>query len=479
MSLRHSDCRKLSLRGAAASLAAAVTGRCLVGAACVLLSTAVVAQDAAPWSKDLTPLGGERAGNRAGTIPAWSDEAQAAAGFQPGRSLRQDAWRHKGDKPLYSVDAGNAAEHEEKLTPGMRAVLKAFPSFKMDVYPTRRSCSAPGFVAENTKKNVGFAKLGDDGWSLREAYVPGVPFPQPKAGVEVMWNQKMRYRGVGAVISGATFLSPRAGATDWIKPRAKQTIFWHWGAEGSRKVSELGGVASATYFTYVEPVALAGQAAFITDYLDKPGTDTYYYFPGQRRVRRMPAYAYDAPQIGFENQYAIDDTQVFMGALDRFDWKLVGKKEMIVPYNSFGAFDFKSDWQTIVHSNGLPASHRRYELHRVWVIEATVKAGVRHLAPKRRYYVDEDSWNTVLAEDYDAQGKLVKVREGYLIPVFELGGACDVSAFAQYSVNEGRTLLDFSAIGGGADHVYSTKPTTPAMRLDFYQPDNLRAISER
>jgi hypothetical protein len=446
--------------------------------ALALLPACALAADTAPLGKDRTPLGAERAGNKAGTIPAWSDENPVVGNFQPGKVLRQDFWRHKADKPLYSIDAASVDQHADKLSPGQIALVKQTPGFRMDVYPSRRNCGAPGYVAENTQKNIGFAQIGADGWSLKDAYAPGIPFPSPTTGIEVMWNQKMRYRGVGAFGQGPTFLTPRKGQTEWIIPQAEQTVFWQWGQPGTRKLSEVGTVMSQTYFAYKAPVALAGQAAAITDYLDKPGTDSYYYFPGQRRVRRMPAYAYDAPQIGFENQYAMDDTQVIMGALDRFDWKLAGKKELLVPYNSFGGSDFKTDWKTVMTTTGLAPSHRRYELHRVWVVEATVKQGVRHLAPKRTYYIDEDSWNAVFAEDYDAQGKLTKVREGYLIPIFEVNG-CDVMGFAQYNLLEGRVLFDFGSVGGQADTVYATKPINAAMKPDFYTPENLRAISER
>ena len=89
-------------------------------------------------------------------------------------------------------------------------------------------------------------------------------------------------------------------------------------------------------FGYDTPAALAGQRIFICDYTDTRDRESFFYFPGQRRVRRLPAYANDAPQIGFENQYPIDTAWVYMGKGDRYDWKIVGKKEMYVPYNSFG-----------------------------------------------------------------------------------------------------------------------------------------------
>ncbi len=447
----------------------------------VVIATAlhgtVWAQDASALSGRMTPVGAERAGNKDGTIPAWVSEKQDS-GWTWGKR-RLSGWKYKDDKPLYSIDASNVDKYADKLSPGQIATIKQVKGYRMDVYPTRRTCNVPDFVAENTRKNVGFAKLADNGWALQEAWVPGVPFPMPSNGTEAMWNMAMRYRGVATEFKGGTTLvSPRQGSNEWIRYVYDQVVFLPWAERGSRKLSDTGKNRSHTAFSYISPTALSGQAGVISDFLDQAGTEAFYYFPGQRRVRRLPSYAYDAPQVGFENQYAIDEVQVFQGALDRFDWKLAGKKELLVPYNVFGAFEFDGKTSDIVQTDAINANNRRYELHRVWVIEATVKAGVRHLAPKRTFYLDEDSWNAVLAEDYDAQGKLWKVREGFLIPVFETG-SCDVVAFSQQNLIDNRYLFDFHAAGTGTDVRWFTEPSGPKMKPGYYTSENLRAVSER
>ena len=445
----------------------------LMGAA-----SAANAADASALGTTLTAVGAEKAGNKDGSIPAWSPEKQDAGDWNP-KKLRGDSWKHKGEKPKFAIDAASADKYADHLTPGELAVLKQVKDFRMDVYPTHRSCGVPDFVAENTKKNVGTAQIGADGWTLKEAIVPGVPFPMPQSGIEAIWNQKMRYQGVAMTYpNGTTAVSPHKGGNEWIVAGYEQTYYWPWAAKGSRKLSEVGNIFTQTYFTFLNPVALAGQAGIISDFVNQPGTEAYYYFPGQRRVRRLPSYAYDSPQLGFENQYALDETQVFMGAPDRFDWKLAGKKEIYVPYNAFGAFDINAKATDVMQRDFIEPGHRRYELHRVWVVEATVKAGVRHTSPKRVYYLDEDSWNVVLAEDYDAQGKLWKVREGYLIPVYETG-SCDVTAFSQYNLAEGRYMVDFHTIGTGANPQWTTEATSPRHKSSFYTAENLRAISDR
>ena len=436
------------------------------------------AQDAERLGKDLTPLGGEKAGNKDGAIPAWSGTEAPVPGWSQGKK-RVDFWKHKSDKPLFSIDASNVDKYADKLTPGQVALFKQIKGYRMDIYPPHRDCSAPGFVVDNTKKNVTTAALAPEGWYLKEAYMPGIPFPLPKNGVEVMLNGKFHYRGVGVEYKPMfTAISPRKGSADWIK--AADDLVWYmpWAKKGSTLLSSMPPVEWYIHFGYTAPAALAGQALNITMHTNEPGSEAFYYFPGQRRVRRMPTYAYDAPQIGFENQYTMDEPEVFMGTLDRFDWKLVGKKEIYVAYNSFGGYNFSGKFEDFAQRDFVNPADRHYELHRVWVVNATVKAGMRHSAPKRTFYLDEDSWNYLAAEDYDGQGKIWKVRESFLIPVYETG-SCDASAFAQYNLADGRYLVDMHAAGTGKDISYSEEGNGPRFNASYYTSENLRAMSER
>jgi hypothetical protein len=449
-----------------------------LAAACLIcIAHPALASDAAQLDK-LTPSGAQKEGNRDGTIPAWQGAEAPIAGWEWGKP-RKDYWKHKGEKPLFTIDASNVDKYADKLSAGQVALIKQRKDYRMDVYPTHRSCGVPEFVATNTRKNLSTAKLDANGWSLKEAVVPGYPFPIPTNGVEAMWNSKMRYRGVGIDYKGTiTAVSPRRGGTEWIRAGSEQTVFIPSGAKGSNLLSSLPPVEFYVFFGYLSPAALAGQALAITQYLNQAENETFYYFPGQRRVRRMPTYSHDAPQIGMENQYTLDEPNVFNGALDRFDWKLVGKKEIFVPYNAFGAYDFQAKFEDVAQNDFIAQDHRRYELHRVWQIEATVKAGMRHSAPKRTIYLDEDSWAPVLMDDFDGQGKLTKSREGFLIPVYETG-TCDVMAMVQNNVAEGRYVFDTHTVGVGKDIRWFTEPTGPRMRASFFTADNLRAMSER
>ncbi|MNJ62043.1 hypothetical protein D3C77_578630 [compost metagenome] len=53
----------------------------------------------------------------------------------------------------------------------------------------------------------------------------------------------------------------------------------------------------------------------------------------------------------------------------------------------------------------------RWELHRVWEVEATVAGGKRHAVAKRKFYFDEDSWMVLLMDGYDSEGKLWRTTQ--------------------------------------------------------------------
>ena len=121
----------------------------------------------------------------------------------------------------------------------------------------------------------------------------------------------------------------------------------------------------------------------------------------------------------------MDDTTGFAGALDRFDFKLIGKKEKFIYYDNFQMFNQKTCSTEKLHSTkGFPNPDCvRWELHRVWVVEAMVKHGFRHAYPKRIFYWDEDTFGAGMSENYDADGKLYRSTISGFFPFYEaLGG---------------------------------------------------------
>ncbi len=451
--------------------------RIAAAAACALLATSGFALDAQDLGGALTPAGAEKAGNADGSIPAYAGPVAAPAGWSFGKP-RGDYFAHKDDKSLASIDASNADKYAAQLSPGQLALLKGLKGYRMDVFPTRRTCAQPDFVSQATRKNAaGAASMAADGWSVKQALLPGVPFPVPKSGVEVLWNFKLRYRGVGTeYTNGVTAVSPRPGASEWIEASWQQLQYFPWGSSRATGQPQPLTIEAQQMFSYKTPAALAGQGLVATGYTSDRETEVFYYFPGQRRVRRMPSYSYDAPQIGFENQYTIDQSSMFTGPPDRYDWKLAGKREMLVPYNNFALYSRIANLHDVAQPEFVNADKRRYEKHRVWVVEGTLKPGLRHASPKRVFYFDEDSWIMLLAEDYDAQNKLWKFRESYPIPVYETG-SCDFYPFAQYDLIAGRYLADMLPVK--SEIKWFVESDEARFKQSYYTADNLRALSER
>jgi len=445
----------------------------------LVMMAAVTAIASAAWSADLTWLGAERGGNKDGTIPAWEGKPDVPlSGWSYGK-FRGDYWKHKDEKPMFSIDASNVDKYKDKLSPGQVQLIKQTKGYRMDVYKSHRNADLPDFIQSNTKKNIGHAKLNADGSYLKEAYLPAVPFPNPKSGAEAIWNYMLRYQGVGLEYPAGTYtiLSPRAGSNEWIEAKGPQHTYFPWGKKGTTTPAQVGDVLYSIYFQYQSPPALAGQGLVQTWYFAKDN-EAFYYFPGQRRVRRLPSAAYDTPQIGFENQYTFDQPYLLNGSIDRHDWKLVGKKEMYIPYNSFGMFNFKQKLHDVAMEKYLKNESRRYELHRVWVVEGTVKKGMRHTEPKKVFYIDEDSWLAVAGDGYDARGALWKVRESYPIPAWELGGTFVTQPFVQYDLTNGRYIFD-QGVNTGKDIRWLAETSDPRFSSGYFTGENLRSVSER
>lgn len=441
-------------------------------------ATAPAAADIARLGQDLTGAGAEKAGSKDGSIPEFGGMSKPLPGWSAGK-LREDFWKYKAEKPLFVIDASNVDKYADKLTAGQVQMLKQVKGYTMPVYPTHRECGLPDAVLANTKEGAGKAAIAKDGWSLESAVLPGVPFPLPQKGIEVMWNWLMRYQGLAAEWpDGYTVVSPRPGTTAPIVARWNQLSYYPWAKPGKNSPQENKAMQNGFYYLYSEPAALAGQGTVQRYYFNKD-TDTFYYFTGQRRVRRLPAYAYDAPLIGYENQYPADISFVFYGNPDRFDWKIVGKKEVYVPYNGFAMQRFGIKIDEAMGPNSVKPSMRRYELHRVWEIEGTVKSGVRHSTPKKTLYVDEDTWLVAVGDDFDAQGKIWKAKENYITPEWEIG-ACASAASVYNDLISSRYVFDETIVGTGKDlKFHAPNSTDPRLKDGYFTGENLGAISDR
>ncbi len=388
-----------------------------------LASTALMAkvseEESAKLGTSLTPMGSEKAGNAAGTIPAWSGGiTKVPAGFKAG-DFHPDPYA--SDKVKFTITSKNVDKHKENLTAGQVALFKAYPdTFKMDIYPTHRSASYPQHVYDETKANSLRSTLVEGGNGLKNAAV-GVPFPIPQSGLEVIWNHIVRYRGETVTRHTGQVTPLRDGSYTLVK--FQDELDQHYTKKGT-KPSELEETNMLFYFKQwvTSPARLAGTALLVHETLDqiKKPRQAWTYNTGQRRVRRAPNVAYDAPGTAADGLRTTDDFDMFNGAPDRYNWKLVGKKELYIPYNTYKLHSDQVKYSDIVKAGHINQDLVRYELHRVWVVEANLKEGTRHQYKKRVFYIDEDSWQIAITDIYDTQDELWRVGMSHALNYYEV-----------------------------------------------------------
>ncbi|MCC7199782.1 MAG: DUF1329 domain-containing protein [Gammaproteobacteria bacterium] len=383
-------------------------------------NAAVSAQEAARLGADLTPMGAIKAGNAAGTIPAWDGgiTSPAKAGFPNFKSGGHHPDPYAADKPLFKIDPSNMSRYAANMTEGNKALLNAYKgTYFMNVYPSRRSAAFPERIYEATKKNATTGKLTGGGTGVTGAIV-GIPFAIPQEGVEVIWNHIMRYRAeVAERIIGQAAVT-RTGDYTMVKFHDETMV-----AYSLPGATEAGLDNVIAYFIQetIAPARLAGEILLVHETLDqaKENRRAWLYNPGQRRVRRAPNVAFDNPGTGSDGLRTSDQFDVYNGSPERYNWKLVGRKEMYIPYNSYMLHSDKVKDKDILKPLHINQALARYELHRVWVVDATLKPGQRHIYKRRTFYLDEDSWQIVAVDCYDGRDQLWRVQEGHVINYYD------------------------------------------------------------
>ena len=398
-----------------------------------LFALAAAAQQAAdPGGPELTPVGAERRGNAAGTIPAWTGGLRLpVAGYEKGQ---HHADPFADDPLLFTVDAANMARYAEQLSEGQKALLQAYPdSWRMNVYRTRRSAAYPEFVYEAVKTNATRATLIETGLGgVRDATVSS-PFPRPRNGLEVVWNHNLRWRGI--YVDRRDVRAAVTGFRGNYNPVGMlEEFLFAYGIPGTHRLKErFPGILWAARQKIVVPAGVSGAAQLALESYDftiQPRR-TWAYSPQLRRVFATPFTGFDTPGPNTDALRTVDQWDLFNGSPALYDWKLLGKREVLIPYNAYRLHSGELDFDDILQEHHINPELARYELHRVWVVEGTVKSQDRnpaaanptargHIYQRRVFYVDEDSWQIALAENYDDNGRLWRVDEGHMINYYEV-----------------------------------------------------------
>ncbi|MDB5885922.1 MAG: hypothetical protein JWR74_2093 [Polaromonas sp.] len=436
-----------------------ITGLLLVGVAAMFnpAHAAVSADEAKALGTTLTEFGAIKAGNKEGTIPAYTGGiTKAPAGYKPGSGNWTNPY--KDDKPLYRIDGKNFTQHADKLSESQKYLLKTYPSYYIDVYPTHRAVAYPDQMLKATVRNATTCQIGKDNYSVDVGCRGGIPFPIAKTGYEVMWNLVLRY----IVPTDITTANGRSWIVDG-NGKATLTSDQFTRTEKPYYQTDLKDrdpmMFLRTYSVAKGPARISGQMTMLTDYLDmnaKPRR-AYNYSPGQRRVKLAPEFSYDTPVAQLGGVTLFDELFLFSGKMDRFDFKLVGTKEMLIPYNNYVHYsECKGDQQFLgPHLN--PACER-WELHRVSVVESTLKAGQRHAYSKRVYYLDEDGSGAGMFDAFDQSGELYRGMFQMMIQMYDQPAGPYGAKGVTYDFSK-RTLL---LVGDAGDGGFLVSPKAQA-----------------
>ncbi|WP_286220312.1 DUF1329 domain-containing protein [Marinobacter apostichopi] len=375
---------------------------------------AVSAEEAAKLGNSLTPIGAEKAGN-GGDIPAWDGGLSTPPAGYKGDGRYVDPF--EGEEPKFVIDQSNVDQYADNLSTGQIAMIKRYDDYFMPVYETHRTATYPKEVNDQTTANATKVELIKNGNGLGN-YTEATPFPIPQNGLEAIWNHITRYRG-GSVARNVGQVTPTEGGA-YSVVKFQDEFTWRTALEDF----EPGEDPNVLFYfkqAITGPARLAGNVLLVHETIDQVAEPrrAWVYNAGQRRVRRAPQVAYDGPGTAADGMRTSDNFDMYNGAPDRYNWELVGKKEMYIPYNSYKLVDPSLKYDEIIKAGHINQDLTRYELHRVWHVRATLKDGERHIYAQRDFFIDEDSWQASVIDHYDGRGELWRVAEAHAMQFYD------------------------------------------------------------
>ena len=429
----------------------------------------VSAEEADRLGKDLTPVGAVRSGNPSGVIPDWTGGlAKPPANWKKGEV---EVNPFPQDDPLFVISESNLHLYRDRLTDGHIQMLEQYaPGFVMPVYQSRRSAAFPDHVYEKYRENAVSAELLSNGNGVRNTIMTS-PFPIPQDGLQVIWNHILRYRGEEISFRSASATPQVNGSYNEVVNQYDYFIAY------SRRGANLVDIYNKIFYLKtgtIAPSNLAGTITLVHETLDQIRSPrlAWRYDAGSRRLRRSPNLAYETDLPNSSSLRAVDQKDMYNGAPNQFDWELKGRREIYVPYNAYKLHDGEVRPDDIIRPQHINQELARYELHRVWVVEAKRRIGISHIYDRRVFYVDEDSWQVLATEEYDEDGNLWRVSEAHNIsfysePVFW------TTVEMTYDLKAERYYID------GLDKGYPAYDFSPGFRGDQFSASAARRDARR
>ena len=380
----------------------------VVSFSAVGLQASVPLEQANRLKADLTPIGAIRKGSADGSIPAWSNQ------YRDKKNHSQWLREIEKEKALFVIDHENVDQHRSSLSVGLQKLIAAYPdSFNIPIYPSHRTAVYPQWLYDNAYKNALEAGISEDGEEVTFAW-QGTPFPIPASVKEVMWNHQLRWKGLFFKLDTIESIINPEGSYSIIQNMLEAYSVYH----NKDRQPKLDDWRYIYYLSYIKSPANIAGGAYLSHESMKPvikPRQSWMYLAGQRRLRRSPVMGYDAPTFTSDGLRMMDEIDMFNGAMDRYDWQLKGSREMYIPYNNGVLQQALDNHSELFLPHHINPKYTRYEKHRVWVVDAVLKKGKKHIYKRRTFYLDEDTWGIVLSDIYDEHGTLWRVPQRYAV----------------------------------------------------------------
>lgn len=424
---------------------------CLVAVTLHSARAGVSQEEADTLKTTLTPFGSIRAGTADGLVPAWTgglvapDQGAPLVGIPPDPYVK--------DHVMITIDANNYTKYEDKLTPGLIAMFKLYPDFKMLVYPSHRPAAAPQWVYDNTAKNAVTAEPAKGGIldGFQNAY-GGIPFPiikadDPDAGAELIWDHMSRWQGTSSYGIDTGYVVNNGPPT--LVQASKQWIFDPYYVPGGSPQTFDGYMTKFKYIIFA-PADIDGSAFVQWDKASGGPNDittSWQYLNGQGRVRQAPELKFDTPSNQTDDVSNYDEYFMFTSSPTQYNWTYDGEKEMIIPYDNNTLLNASATDSLGKHF--INPDLLRFEVHRVYVVTGTLRPGFRNVMAKRVFYIDEDTNTIALADEYDAKGKLYHMMMGFFEDRPSLPGTF-LGASVVYNMQTGQYVIPNGPIRYGS-----------------------------
>jgi len=366
----------------------------------------VDAAEAAKLGKELTCMGAEAGPNADNSIPAFSGKwlgTPPHVQYEP-TPVKHPVDPYADDKPVFEITSANFDKHADKLTEGQQEMFRRYPTFRIPVYEGRRDFRYDDKVCEVARRNALEAELIGSGPGYT-GYQGTPPFPIPGQAMELLVNTTFPAIAFTEDILRDIANVQSTGEIFWGQQR---NLNLNVVTEPEELGKPMGKIMAYAMTLTMLPVRDRGSVSSAVEPVDlgKDKRLAWNYDSGTRRVRQLPIYGYDMPLSGTSGLMTIDQDRLMNGDPGRYEWKMLGKREIYLPANTYRLHGKDVKYADLLKPNHANPDYLRYELRRVWVLEGKLKEGLRHLYGKRVMYIDADTMFPVMADNYDARGEL-------------------------------------------------------------------------